>query len=215
VKTGPQVRRRALGAEGLGWVRRSLARGHDISAQAIAKLDLNSGEVYGYYPQTATSFDPDRFERTLFSPHGTFPAELARISEDAVLQLARSIGGGLLVVESSVPPDHLEDLRGEWLESVLPRSRAVTTTTVLFWRPLQEGSLDDMASYLAAAGEYENAFVLELPKDRQLASPAQLLKVNNLPNAIRGTRGILVPAYDSETYVLWTSRLNDVGSEVS
>ena len=146
----------------------------------------DDGEVFGSYPATFRVDDLSDLERSLFSSVGPFPAKLAADSEDAVIQQAREVGGDLLVLEGAPPASGSSDRR-------------------FLWRTLHEGTFDEIGAFLAAEGGWDNAFVIKntgaVSPDRSEGS----LPADTFARNAESIRAILVPAHDSETYVLWTT----------
>ena len=111
---------------------------------------------------------------------------MAADSEDAVIQQAREVGGDLLVLEGVPPASGSSDRR-------------------FLWRTLHEGTFDEIGAFLAAEGGWDNAFVIKntgaVSPDRSEGS----LPADTFARNAESIRAILVPAHDSETYVLWTT----------
>jgi hypothetical protein len=196
--TNSRVVQRELGDTGREWVRGSLAVGFELSA-AVSALDLAAGKTYGFYPPGARDDEIRRFESTLFSPRGPLPAELAADSEDAVIELARATGADVLLLESAIPQARFAEDAGK--AGRQEDSRALLLPHVVFWRPLREGLTDDVGWFMASQGGYDNVFVVEGSDPQSLFSLETPTVVS--PRFAQAIRAVLVPAYDSDTYVLW------------
>jgi hypothetical protein len=192
-----KVAKRELGDAGLAYVRRALQGGHELSAAALSTLDLVGGRVFGYYPAAPANVDITRFDGTLFSSRGAFPAEAAGESEDAVIQLAREIGGDLLVLETGIAVADFA-ARASRTSREPSGERVFLFPHVALWQPLNEGPSAEVSKFISSQGGYDNVFVV----DGRDASSAVLSNVAYSQLA-RATKTLLIPAYDSETYILW------------
>ena len=180
-----RVIRQALGDAGRAWVRRALEQGYELSEVARATLRR----------MTVRSSDPtrQRFESTT-----------------SVISRDRS-SHRLDRFQRSWPPIRRMPLFNR-------RERSVVTSVLegappasgssdrrFLWRTLHEGTFDEIGAFLAAEGGWDNAFVIKntgaVSPDRSEGS----LPADTFARNAESIRAILVPAHDSETYVLWTT----------
>ena len=180
-----RVIRQALGDAGRTGVRRALEQGYELSEVARATVRLDDGEVFGYYPATFRVDDPSDLERSLFSSVGRFQRSWPPIRRMPLFnRRERSVVTSVL--EGAPPASGSSDRR-------------------FLWRTLHEGTFDEIGAFLAAEGGWDNAFVIKntgaVSPDRSEGS----LPADTFARNAESIRAILVPAHDSETYVLWTT----------
>jgi hypothetical protein len=180
-----------LGDAGIGWVRRVLdLSGGELSRRALASLDLSRGKARTVLASRVA-------QRPLDFDGGIIlePGEWGRMRAEAI-KLVRA-AGRVLVLEDTM------DSPTTAASPSLPEHAFLLGRTICYWKDLRSASAADIDGFLKENGLHNMtaAFLLDLPAPSD--SRGGLRDVDAILDA---TRGVVVDAYDSEGYVLWTPK---------
>jgi hypothetical protein len=180
----------------LGWLRESLGNGHAVSAAVLAACRLDAGRV-----RAIVSSETPQEHLSQFRRGGVIDAASRA---DADLQLTRMLdelarrGGSCVVIEDDGMMRHYPALS---LPGVPPS--AFIGDRVVHWAYLQPVDEAIRTIYAGASGYPRNAFVVAKSCAELGLAEGQDLDEAFAGEVARSLVGVLVAAYDAESFLVW------------
>ena len=188
---------RQLGESGARWVQQSLESGDAFARAVLEAVSLRNGEARTFLPPDAgTNLD---LSDASFHPDGPWSLQQGWEAAEAAIAFLRRIGGEVILVEDGVSRANLDDP-----ELALSPAQVLTIgDAVLRWRPLLDGTANDIVAFVGNQQPGGNAFVLT--GLLRSFKPLEEIETTMLGALARSVQAIVVGAFDGVSYVVWTA----------